>query len=78
MPSSFKAFAPFVVSFILHLGLILYAHHVDTHPQRFGGLKYTDIDWRVVSDGAGYIFGVIPGKRASGWLTSVLRLPIGE
>lgn len=76
--SRMKGYTPLLVSLVIHVGLIGYAHHVDTHPYRFGGLKYTDVDWRVVTDGAGYIFGTIPGRTASGWLTRLLRLPIGE
>ena len=44
------------LSGLIHLGLLLYAQHVDTHPERYGGLKYTDVDWRVVVDGARHVW----------------------
>jgi phosphatidylinositol glycan class M len=53
----------------LHLALLLYAQHVDTHPERYGGLKYTDVDWRVVIDGARHIWSRSgEGDVADGWL----------
>lgn len=39
------------VSGAIQLGLLAYSAHVDAHPEQFGGLKYTDVDWRVVYDG---------------------------
>lgn len=68
------------ISFVIQLGLVLYANHVDSHPERYGGLKYTDVDWRVVTDGAKLIFGTseIEGKRAEGWLIHDTGLPVGE
>ena len=44
------------LSFAVQLVLVLYANHVDNHSERYGGLKYTDVDWRVVTDGAKLIF----------------------
>jgi hypothetical protein len=70
-----------LLSLVAHLALLLYADHVDSHPERYGGLKYTDVDWRVVSDGAKLIFGetsVPPISQAQGWLIQKLGLPIGE
>lgn len=58
------------LSAILHLALLFYADHIDSHPDRYGGLKYTDVDWRVVMDGARTMFK--PGEddryMAKGWL----------
>jgi len=73
-----RAYAPLAVSAALHLVLLSYANHVDTHPHKFGGLKYTDVDWRVVIDGAAHLFGVREGSKAQGWLNRVLRMDIGE
>ena len=66
----------------VHLGLVLYAQQVDTHPERYGGLKYTDVDWRVVVDGARHMWrptGEAEGAAgvASGLLSSV-GVSIGE
>lgn len=66
------------LSFGIQVALLLYANHVDSHPERYGGLKYTDVDWRVVSDGAKLIFGSRQGKRAEGWLVNDTGLPVGE
>jgi len=66
------------LSFTIQLFLILYAEHVDTHPERYGGLRYTDIDWRVITDGAKHIFHPLPGEQAQGWLVQTLHLNIGE
>lgn len=83
--SSWKTYAttPNLIglSFVIQLGLILYGNHVDSHPERYGGLKYTDVDWRVVSDGAKLIFGALGNekvKRAEGWLIDDTGLPVGE
>jgi phosphatidylinositol glycan class M len=38
-----------LLSFAIQLALLAYAAHVDANP--VGGLKYTDVDWRVVYDG---------------------------
>ncbi|ORY24975.1 PIG-M-domain-containing protein [Naematelia encephala] len=65
-------------SLIIQLGLIFYADHVDSHPERYGGLKYTDVDWRVVTDGTWLIFHPSDKNRAAGWLTRVFDLPIGD
>jgi uncharacterized membrane protein YgcG len=46
-----------VLSFAVQVGLLIYANHVDSNPEKYGGLRYTDVDWRVVSDGAKLIFG---------------------
>ncbi|KAK8869711.1 hypothetical protein IAR55_000279 [Kwoniella newhampshirensis] len=67
-----------ILSFLVHLLLLLYAEHVDTHPERYGGLKYTDVDWRVVSDGARLIFRPQEGQEAKGRLTSRLGWRIGD
>jgi hypothetical protein len=69
-----------LLSFVLHLGLLLYANHVDSHPERFGGLTYTDVDWSVVSDGAVLIVrgGDDASTRAKGWLVRLSGWRIGE
>lgn len=67
------------LSLLLHLGLCLYADHVDSHPEEFGGLRYTDVDWRVVTDGAALIFH--PKREedlAKGWLAERISIKIGE
>lgn len=73
------------LSLVIQLALVLYANHVDSHPERYGGLKYTDVDWRVVTDGAKLIFGQGgggggggSGKRAEGWFIDDTGLPVGE
>jgi phosphatidylinositol glycan class M len=68
------------LSFVVQLGLLVYADHIDSNPQKYGGLKYTDVDWRVVSDGAKLIFGSSGKgvKRAEGWLIEDTGLPVGE
>lgn len=73
-----RKYAPFAVSAVLHLVLLSYANYVDTHPHKFGGLKYTDVDWRVVIDGAAYIFGVRDGSKAQGWLSRLLGWTVSE
>ena len=65
------------ISAVIQIGLLIYADHVDAHPERYGGLRYTDVDWRVVIDGASHIFRK-DGKRAEGWLVQLLDLPVGE
>lgn len=35
----------------VQLALLAWSQYVDAHPARFGGLRYTDVDWRVVYDG---------------------------
>lgn len=40
-----------LLSCTAQLALLAYSQYVDAHPERFGGLRYTDIDWRVVYDG---------------------------
>lgn len=67
-----------LVSLALHLALILYADHVDSHPERYGGLRYTDVDWRVVTDGARLIFNPSEEEQAKGWLVKKTGFPIGE
>ena len=64
------------LSFIVQLALLIYADHIDSNPERYGGLKYTDVDWRVVSDGAQLILGGT--KRAEGWVVEDTGLPVGE
>jgi phosphatidylinositol glycan class M len=66
------------ISFVIQLGLLIYAEHVDSHPERYGGLRYTDVDWRVISDGAGHILRPRPGEEAKGWVMKSLGLHIGE
>ncbi|WVW82975.1 hypothetical protein I302_104991 [Kwoniella bestiolae CBS 10118] len=68
------------LSAIIQLGLLLYAQHVDSHPERYGGLKYTDVDWRVISDGTRLIFDPDEDveKIAKGWLVRTLGLKIGD
>ncbi|EIW69383.1 hypothetical protein TREMEDRAFT_30675 [Tremella mesenterica DSM 1558] len=66
------------LSAFIHVTLLLYANHVDTHPERYGGLKYTDVDWRVVSDGAKLIFSPTLENRAQGWLVNKLDLNFGN
>ena len=65
-----------VLSFIVQLALLIYADHIDSNPEKYGGLKYTDVDWRVVSDGAKLIFG--GSKRAEGRLVEDTGIPVGE
>ncbi|KAL0254025.1 hypothetical protein I308_101404 [Cryptococcus tetragattii IND107] len=67
-----------LVSLALHLALILYADHVDSHPERYGGLRYTDVDWRVVTDGARLIFNPSEEEQAKGWLVKKTGFPIGD
>lgn len=57
-----------LLSAVLHLVLLFYADHVDSHPERYGGLKYTDVDWRVVMDGARLMFGPRESEGAQGVL----------
>lgn len=35
----------------VQLALLAWSQYVDAHPASFGGLRYTDVDWRVVYDG---------------------------
>lgn len=67
-----------LVSLALHLALILYADHVDSHRERYGGLRYTDVDWRVITDGARLIFNPSEEEQAKGWLVKKTGFPIGE
>ncbi|WVN86765.1 uncharacterized protein L203_101937 [Cryptococcus depauperatus CBS 7841] len=67
-----------VLSLILHIALILYAEHVDAHPDHYGGLRYTDVDWRVVTDGARLIFSPKAGQRAEGWLLKKMGWNLGD
>ncbi|OWZ79846.1 phosphatidylinositol glycan, class M [Cryptococcus neoformans Bt85] len=67
-----------LLSLALHLALILYADHVDSHPERYGGLRYTDVDWRVVTDAARLIFTPTENEQAKGWLVKKVGLPIGD
>jgi phosphatidylinositol glycan class M len=66
------------VSLAIHLALIVYADRIDSHPEKYGGLRYTDVDWRVVSDGAKLILNPTENNFAAGWLSRHLHLPIGE
>lgn len=61
-----KSWHLILLSSVIHLGLLFYADHVDSHPERYGGLKYTDVDWRVVMDGARLIFAPHAGEVAEG------------
>ncbi len=69
-----------VVSAVVQVVLLLYANHVDSHPERFGGLRYTDVDWLVVSDGARLIFQSSGDGRnqAEGWLPNLINWRVGE
>jgi phosphatidylinositol glycan class M len=58
----------------IQAALVAYAAYVDAHPEAFGGLRYTDIDWRVVLDGLHATFAPAPHQRAEG----PLPLPIGS
>lgn len=40
-----------LLSAAIQLGLLAWSQYVDAHPESFGGLRYTDVDWRVVYDG---------------------------
>ncbi|KAK4686423.1 GPI mannosyltransferase 1 subunit M, partial [Tremellales sp. Uapishka_1] len=67
-----------ILSHAIHVALIGYAEHVDSHPDRYGGLKYTDVDWRVITDGTDLIFHPRKSNQAQGWLTRLFDLPIGD
>ncbi|WWC69321.1 uncharacterized protein I206_103259 [Kwoniella pini CBS 10737] len=69
-----------LLSAAVQVGLLLYAQHVDTHPERYGGLKYTDVDWRVIHDGTKLIFHPNQecGNVARGWSVELLGLRIGD
>jgi len=68
-----------LLSLAIQLALLGYAAHVDANP--VGGLKYTDVDWRVVYDGLVHTAHPRPGHEASGplapWLAR-LGLRIGS
>ncbi|WVQ71794.1 hypothetical protein IAR50_001336 [Cryptococcus sp. DSM 104548] len=66
------------VSLAAHLALVLHAEHVDAHPQQYGGLRYTDVDWRVVTDGARIMLSPAEGEQATGWLSRKLNWGIGD
>ncbi|WRT67260.1 uncharacterized protein IL334_004227 [Kwoniella shivajii] len=68
------------LSATIQLGLLVYAQHVDNHPEQYGGLKYTDVDWRVISDGAKLIFNPDEpqGNIARGWLIDLSGFKIGD
>ncbi|KAL7424119.1 GPI mannosyltransferase 1 [Cryptotrichosporon argae] len=66
------------LSFAIQLGLLVYASHVDAHPERYGGLRYTDVDWSVVADGLGYMASTDLRDRAQGWLVSAFDLRVGS
>ncbi|WWC60999.1 uncharacterized protein I303_103576 [Kwoniella dejecticola CBS 10117] len=68
------------LSAIIQVALLIYAQHVDTHPERYGGLRYTDVDWRVVLDGTRLIFcsNEGEGNLPRGWSTSLLGFKIGD
>ena len=61
-----KSWHVLTLSGAVHLGLLFYADHVDSHPERYAGLKYTDVDWRVVMDGARLMFRPTEGEGAQG------------
>lgn len=56
------------LSLVIQLGLLAYSAHVDAHPEAFGGLKYTDVDWRVVYDGLSITANPGAGQHAEGLL----------
>ncbi|CAK9779766.1 hypothetical protein CC85DRAFT_286267 [Cutaneotrichosporon oleaginosum] len=59
-------------SAVIQVALVAYAAYVDAHPERFGGLRYTDVDWRVVLDGLRATFR--PKSYAEGPLGPALAL----
>lgn len=60
------------LSLVIQVALVAYAAYVDAHPERFGGLRYTDIDWRVVLDGLRVTFNPQPAQLAEGPLAPAL------
>lgn len=65
-----------LLSGVLQVALLGYAAHVDANP--VGGLKYTDVDWRVVADGLTHTAHPEIAGPAQGWLTAALSLPLGS
>lgn len=63
-----------LLSLVIQIALVSYAAYVDAHPDRFGGLRYTDVDWRVVLDGLRVTFNPKPDQLAEGPLSSPFRL----
>lgn len=61
-----------LLSLLIQIALVGYAAYVDAHPNRFGGLRYTDIDWRVVLDGLRVTFSPSSNQLATGPLASSL------
>lgn len=55
-----------ILSGTIQLALLAYAAYVDAHPEKFGGLRYTDVDWRVVADGLAITANPLPSQVASG------------
>lgn len=60
-----------LLSAAAHLLLIIYGEWHDRHVVP----KYTDVDYRVFSDGVKALW---EGPKAQGWLAEALKLPIGE
>ncbi|BEI82571.1 hypothetical protein CcaverHIS002_0304390 [Cutaneotrichosporon cavernicola] len=70
-----KYTAPIIaLSAAIQVALVAYAAYVDAHPDRFGGLKYTDVDWRVVLDGLHATFSPKPYQIAEGPLGPSLSI----
>ncbi|KAL1406822.1 GPI mannosyltransferase 1 [Vanrija albida] len=67
-----------LVSGGIQLALLAYAAYVDAHPERFGGLAYTDVDWRVVADGLAITASPSPSQLAAGPLAPYAPFPIGS
>jgi hypothetical protein len=68
--------AVLAVAVALRVGLIFYSVYHDAH----SNLKYTDVDYRVFSDAARYVFDrrICGDCQAQGPLTQLLDLNIGE
>ncbi|TXT07267.1 hypothetical protein VHUM_03437 [Vanrija humicola] len=65
-----------LLSLAIQLALLAYAAYVDAHPERFGGLAYTDVDWRVVADGLGITANPSPSQLAQGaWAPGFVGSP---
>ncbi|ODN98437.1 phosphatidylinositol glycan, class M [Cryptococcus wingfieldii CBS 7118] len=79
-PASTPASTPALLALALaaHLALILYAEHVDAHPLQHAGLRYTDLDWRVLTDGARIILSPATAQHAAGPLARRLGWGIGD
>ncbi len=62
------------ISLLLHLALIAYGEYHDRHfiP------RYTDVDYRVLSDAVQVLWDGERGGKAEGWLTKEMHWEIGE